>query len=253
MERVASKAKSTVKRIAKVPQTIGHSILSVPDTIFNNKQKRQQKRQQDQQDQQQQQQQVHHLNNDEERDELHGVICSNIIDDQMGRVAVRESQEECMREISDHLKLHLFTNTNNSDTINNTSSSYYEYEEWIAALHPDNVQVQVQVQHHNITTTSDTTVVAGGARATTTTPIIDHRFYMKDCHHRQLWNEFMLKLECRESMVVAERSNASSNIDPTTGTIRKNGYRNRTLVDTLTEEEEPNEFLTIGESCCFCP
>ena len=207
MKQVASRAKLTVKRIANVPQKIGHTILSVPDTIFNK-----------------QQQQQQNEGNDEATlrgggatsvgSIQHGVLCSNIIDDQKGRIAVRESKEECMKEITDHLKLHLFQS---ADFVTS-----YEYEEWIAALHPDNV-------HHN---NND------GSRTTTT--IIDHRFYIQDSHHRQLWNEFMMKLECRESIVEAR-----SNIDPTK-------YRNRTLIDTLVEE--PNEFLAMaGDSCCFCP
>ena len=27
---------------------------------------------------------------------------------------------------------------------------------------------------------------------------------MKDSHHRNLWNEYMVKLDCRDSMVVEE-------------------------------------------------
>lgn len=195
MENITSKAKSTAKRIVDVPQTIGHSILKAPKRIFKKQPENQQK---------------------EERDEaaaqLHGIICSNIIDDQNGRIAVRESQEECMREITEHLKLHIFNITGSSlDAVER-----YEYKDWIEALHPDNVNY-----------------LRSGRS------IIDHRFYMKDSHHRILWNEYMIKLDCRDSIVMEESR------DPT-------NHDDETLADTLARW--PNEYCgSIGDSCGLFP
>jgi len=82
------------------------------------------------------------------------------------------------------------------------------YEGWITLLHPDNVKKNNE----------------GGGK------IIDHRFYMKDSDHRQLWNECMEKLECRESTVEAR------SIEPI--------YK-RTL--------EPDNCDILGQDCWFCP
>lgn len=178
MEHATSKAKSGVKRIINVPQAIGRSILSAPNKVFN-KQRRQQQNEE----------------RDEVTTELHGKICSNIIEDQNGRLAVRESQEECMREITEHLNMYIFTITDS----NPHSTTRYEYKDWIEALHPDNVNY-----------------LRSGRS------IIDHRFYMKDSHHRNLWNEYMIKLDCRDSMVM-EESRDMANIS------------NTSLVDSLVE------------------
>ena len=191
MEGVKSKATSTAKRIVNVPQKIGHSILQAPNKIFNKQREVEQK---------------------EERDEIteyiHGHICSNIIDDLHGRIAVRESQEECMREITEHLKLYIF---NIPDSVQR-----YEYKDWIETLHPDNVNY-----------------LRSGRS------IIDHRFYMKDSHHRNLWNEYMIKLDCRDSIVMKESRDIKN-------------YQNSTLIDTFAEW--PNELCgTIGESCGLFP
>ena len=40
---------------------------------------------------------------------------------------------------------------------------------------------------------------------------IDHRFYMKDSHHRILWNRAMEKLDCRDSIVEARSADSSNN------------------------------------------
>ena len=50
----------------------------------------------------------------------HETICMNIIEDQKGRRLVKESQQECINEITDHLKLHLYENSGAC------------YEDWIA-------------------------------------------------------------------------------------------------------------------------
>ncbi|MGK3761710.1 MAG: hypothetical protein ACI8RD_014028 [Bacillariaceae sp.] len=198
MDQIASKAKSTVKSI---PQKIGRTILSVPTLL-----------KQQQQQQQQRQQQNNELDDDDDDDpELfignnnknkHAFVCSNIIEDQNVRQAVRESQLQCLQEIIDHLHLYLFENTETNS-----------YEGWIASLHPDNVKDNNGTSSGNgngsariSTSTSNIDSSGSGVREI----IIDHRFYMKDSHHRQLWNEYMEKLECRESTVEGNRS-----IEPT--------------------------------------
>eukprot|EP00535_Pseudo-nitzschia_heimii_P006722 CAMPEP_0197183384 /NCGR_PEP_ID=MMETSP1423-20130617/7791_1 /TAXON_ID=476441 /ORGANISM="Pseudo-nitzschia heimii, Strain UNC1101" /LENGTH=110 /DNA_ID=CAMNT_0042633961 /DNA_START=104 /DNA_END=433 /DNA_ORIENTATION=+ len=110
MEQVTSRAKSSVKRIVNVPQTIGQSILSAPSRIFNKKGREQHNEEQ----------------RDERTTELHGNVCSKIIEEQNGRIAVRESQEECMREITEHLNMYIFTITDSSPN----SVARYEYSNW---------------------------------------------------------------------------------------------------------------------------
>lgn len=198
MEHVRSKAKMTAKRIVNAPQKLGHSILTAPDKIFNKQRECQQEMKEER---------------DEATAEFHGKICSNIIDDQSGRIAVRESQEECMREITEHLNLYIFEITSS-----NSHSVRYDYKNWIEALHPDNVNY------------------VGSGR-----PLIDHRFYMKDSHHRILWNEYMIKLDCRDAMVREESR------DPT-----KYTNDNVTFVDTLAKW--PNEICgTIDDPCGLFP
>lgn len=191
MEGVKSKASTTAKRFVNVPQKIGQTILQAPDRIFNK-----------------QQQVERNEQRDEATDDIHGKICTNIIDDQNGRIAVRESQEECMREITNHLKLFIF---NLPDSVER-----YEYKDWIEALHPENANY-----------------------LTSGRSIIDHRFYMKDSHHRLLWNEYMRKLDCKDSIVKEETRDISS-------------YQNTTLLDTFAKW--PNELCgTIGDSCSLFP
>jgi len=195
MEHVPFKAKSAAKRIVNVPQTIGQSLLSAPGRIFNNKREHPEKEQRD-----------------EETSEIHEKICSNIIEEQNGRIAVRESQEECMREITEHLKMYIFTITDSSPH----SAERYEYKDWIEALHPDNVNY-----------------LRSGRS------IIDHRFYIKDSHHRKLWNEYMIKLDCRDSIVMEESRDMSK-------------FTDKSLVDTLVERA--NEGCgTIGDPCGLFP
>jgi hypothetical protein len=186
MDQIASKAKSTVKSIVKVPQQIGRTILSVPDNLLK---------------QQQQHKQNDELDDDPElfigdnKNSKHATICTNIIEDQNVRQAVRESQLQCLQEITDHLHLYLFENTETS------------YEGWIASLHPDNVKDNNNNNNNSSTSSKNNN---GGGGGGVREIIVDHRFYMKDSHHRQLWNEYMEKLECRESTVEGNRS-----IEPT--------------------------------------
>mmetsp|Transcript_29309 Transcript_29309/g.62819 ORF Transcript_29309/g.62819 Transcript_29309/m.62819 type:complete len:202 (-) Transcript_29309:108-713(-) len=179
IKSVTGRVESTAKRIASVPQKIGHSILSVSDNIFDKKAREQQSRKEER--------------DEETTNELHEAVCSNIIEDQNGRNAVRESHEECMREIIEHLNLYIFTISDS----NPGSIARYEYKNWIEALHPDNVNY-----------------LRSGRS------IIDHRFYMEDSHHRKLWNDYMVKLDCRDSIVRAESRDPRNIMNPT-------------LVDTL--------------------
>mmetsp|Transcript_21163 Transcript_21163/g.58851 ORF Transcript_21163/g.58851 Transcript_21163/m.58851 type:complete len:202 (-) Transcript_21163:430-1035(-) len=194
MKKEASRDMKLIKGITEVPQKIGQSVLSVPDLVFK-------KQHQGRED-------------NEERDEvtddskeLHGQVCSEIIEEQIARYSVAESMDECMREITNHLKLYLFEKSGmNSDV-------RYQYEEWILALHPENV--------HYI----------GSGRS-----LIDHRFYMRDSHHRKLWNEYMIKIDCEESIVKEES--------------RSNNNSNRSLVNILMEE--PVELCRVlSDSCCL--
>jgi len=211
MEHMKFKARSTAKRVAKFPQTIGHSILAAPNRMFNKQQKDQEREQRDE---------LHSTvcsniiedQNDHitRKEEFHSHVCSNIIEDQHGRIAVRESQEQCMREITEHLKLHIFTMTDSDPQ----SVPRYEYKDWIEALHPDNVNY-----------------LRSGRS------IIDHRFYIKDSHHRILWNEYMIKLDCRDAIVMEE--SRDPNLD-------------KSLVDTLVEET--NKCCgTMSNSCGLFP
>mmetsp|Transcript_15234 Transcript_15234/g.38361 ORF Transcript_15234/g.38361 Transcript_15234/m.38361 type:complete len:188 (-) Transcript_15234:168-731(-) len=187
MERVRSRAKG----IINVPQKIGQSILEAPEKIFNKQREAERNEQRD-----------------EIAEDIHVKICSNIIDDQNGRIAVRESQEECMREITEHLKLFIF---NLPDSVER-----YEYKDWIEALHPDNVNY-----------------LRSGRS------IIDHRFYMKDSHHRNLWNEYMIKLDSTDSIVNFESRDMTK-------------YEKNALIDTFAKW--PNELCgTMGESCGLFP
>jgi len=179
MEGVASKAKTTAQRIASVPQKIGHSILTAPK-IFKRRENNSNNSAHQQQTMDDEREQRDVPSDDEtndSRNNLHERVCSNLVDDLHGRIAVKESQQECMREITEHLKLHIFTITGSSPTC----VDRYEYEDWIEALHPDNVNYLNSGRY-----------------------IIDHRFYMKDSHHRQLWNEYMIKLGCEDSLVMEE-------------------------------------------------
>jgi len=195
MEHIKYKAKSSAKRIVEVPQTIGQSILSAPNRIFNNKRREQQREQRD-----------------EATSKLHRNVCSNIINEQNGRIAVRESQEECMREITEHLNLYIFTITDSSPH----SVARYEYKDWIESLHPDNVNY-----------------LRSGRS------ILDHRFYIKDSHHRILWNEYMIKLDCRASMVMEE----SRDLAPST---------DKSLVDSLVENAD-RCCSTMSDNWSFFP
>lgn len=199
MKQMKTKAKATITRIVKVPQKIGHSVLTVQDKL---KKKRGEKKDEEYPD-------WYYAERDEATYKSkisHAKVCSDIIEDQHARSSVTESRDECIREITDHLKLFLFEKSN-------SNSERYEYEEWIMALHPENVDF------------------IGSGRS-----LIDHRFYMKDSHHRELWNECMIKMNCKESIVPEES--------------RSNKNKSRTLVDVLVEEPE-ELFSAIDQTCCF--
>lgn len=192
MEDVKSIATSKAKHIVNVPQRIGHSILQAPGKIFKKRHEGEEKE-----------------DRDEAVQDIHQRICSTIIDDQNGRIAVRESHEQCMREITEHLNLYIF---NLPDSVER-----YDYAAWIESLHPDNVNY-----------------LRSGRS------IIDHRFYMKDSHHRNLWNEYMIKLDSRDSIVMAESREM------------KKYHQNDTLMESFSKW--PDELCgTIGDSCGLFP
>jgi hypothetical protein len=138
IKKVATTAKSTVIKVAQVPQHIGRTILSVPSKIAdkrNGKNVTESKQQY--------------------ADKVE-FICKDILEDQESKQLVRESQSSCMKEVVRHL------NTFLGEHIDAT------YEQWIAALHPDNAEYM-------------------DGR-------IDHRFYVVDSDHRIYWNKVMTEL-----------------------------------------------------------
>lgn len=145
MKKVAATAKKTAAQVATVPQHIGRTILSVPQTIAKISKK--QKESDDK---------------PEFADKLE-FISKEILEDQHGRRIVRESQAECMNEIIDHLESYLIEHKVST------------YEEWIAAVHPDNAEYE-------------------DGR-------IDHRFYAEDSDHRLLWNQVMVKRGFEERVI----------------------------------------------------
>ena len=88
------------------------------------------------------------------------------MEDQGRREIVRQSQSDCMKEVIDHLELYLNHNPRGT-----------AYEDWVAALHPDNAEY------------------ADGS--------IDHRFYVEDSDHRLLWNKCMEERDLLERIVDA--------------------------------------------------
>ncbi len=158
------KIKSTVKSISKVPQTVGRTIITVPQSVGRTiisvpeqiikKSKRKQEA-------------------EPQFAEKLAFISEEIIENQKGRKIVRESQLECMKEITNHLKPFLVQHPNAT------------YEEWVAELHPDNAEY------------------SDGR--------IDHRFYVEDSDHRILWNGFMKELDFTDRVVEAKSMHPSYN------------------------------------------
>ncbi len=119
MKKVASSAKSTAINVAKAPQLIGRTILSVPKSISKLSKKDQRK------------QKPKHADRIE-------FISKEILDDQGRRRIVRESQSDTLTLISTHLESFLAERTGPKSDSN--SNSIPSYEEWIADLHPDNAE-----------------------------------------------------------------------------------------------------------------
>jgi len=156
MKKAVSSATRSVgksaKKIIQVPQVVGRTILSVPGAVLGiSKGKRSPKRK------------------PEHADTIE-FISKEILGDQENKEMVRTSQAECMKEVRNHLATFLVENPATT------------YEEWIAAIHPDNAEYP-----------------DGG---------IDHRFYVGDSDHRRLWNE------CMEAMLSMERHVNSRSVDP---------------------------------------
>jgi hypothetical protein len=80
-------------------------------------------------------------------------------DEQERKEICRQAMEACLNTMRDHLLEFLGDNPQAS------------YEEWIANLHPDNINYKTD--------------------GLTSTPLIDHRFYVEDSDHRILWNEHL--------------------------------------------------------------
>ena len=167
MKKVSSTAKATAATVIKVPQQIGRTILSVPQSlakITNH---------------------IHDVSSNQNGHEDVDVeskkklefINREIVEDQGRKKMVRESQSDCMKEIVDHLQLFL------DESMYNRYNA--TYEQWIAALHPDNAEY------------------ADGS--------IDHRFYVDDSDHRVLWNQVMIEYGCEDRVIQAKSLEPSYN------------------------------------------
>jgi hypothetical protein len=235
MNQIASKAKSTVKSIVQIPQQIGRTILSVPDNLLKQKQQQQRQHNNNELDDNDDHPELFMIgdNNKRNTSSKHATLCTTIIEDQQVREVVRESQLQCLQEIMDHLQLYLFEN-------NSTETS--SYEGWIASLHPDNVKdnnsnnSSTSNNNNNNNNNTNSGGGDGGGGGGVREIIIDHRFYMKDSHHRQLWNEYMEKLECRESSVEGNKRS----IEPT-----------HTVRSLLSEQPTNNDMAGMGSSWFF--
>lgn len=143
---VKNTAKSTATKLIQVPQRVGAKILSVPEAVIGTLSKKQ---------------------SEDSRPECRSTIdfiSREIIEEQDRNQLVRQSQAECMKEVTTHLVSYLGQHPEAT------------YEEWIASLHPDNAEY------------------SDGR--------IDHRFYVEDSDHRKLWNECMEEvLNCPDRIV----------------------------------------------------
>jgi hypothetical protein len=158
MKKAVSGAKRSLGKVAvkiiQVPQSVGRTILSVPEAVLGISKKKR--------------------NPEPDSKSMHGdkieFISKEIVGDQENKEIVRNSQAECMKEVTNHLAIFL---------VEHPAATY---EEWIAAIHPDNAEF------------------ADGS--------IDHRFYVGESDHRWLWNERM------EAMCSKERLVQSRSVDP---------------------------------------
>lgn len=112
-------------------------------------------------------------------------INQEILEGQTTRRIVRESHAECLKEINDHLTLFLKDSSDSDSDDTSANTCNHTYEEWIAELHPDNAEY------------------ADGS--------IDHRFYVEDSDHRQLWNIYMEALGFVKQIVPAKSVQPSYN------------------------------------------
>jgi hypothetical protein len=219
-------AKTTVLNVVKVPQHIGRTILSVPKTITkiankNNKNS--------------------HDNNDNNEERLKFAdtlefISKEILEDQGRRKIVRDSQSECMMEISNHLKAFLWNHPDDNAT----------YEEWIASVHPDNVQYVDNVDNvNNEDGNGDGNGNDGSTSRGTDTGryiCIDHRFYVEESDHRILWNECMKKLDWTPKRFVEVRS-----VDPNYKNRLQNGTEEAATAETTATTAETTATTATAE------
>ena len=149
MKKALSSAKSTAGKTAKkmiaVPQAVGRTILSVPEAVLGKSKGKKSPKQKP-----------------EHADTIE-FISKEIIGNQENNGIVRESQANCMKEVSNHLATYLVEHPEAT------------YEEWIASLHPDNAEYDDGV--------------------------IDHRFYVEQSDHRLLWNECMQAIHSNDRVV----------------------------------------------------
>lgn len=128
------RVKEVAKSVIKVPIVVGRAVLSAPKTLI------------------QLPRMIDNLEKDQGVADKLEFLNKEILEDQKRKEIVRISKSEGMKEIVTHLESYLHDHPNGC------------YEDWIAALHPDNK-----------TKDGD----------------IDHRFYVEDSDHRLLWNDYM--------------------------------------------------------------
>ena len=171
--------KATTQTIANVTQPVGQAVMNI-----GRKRPKNDSNDNDQQD-----------NNKDSVDKV-AFACEEIIDSQRDRALVKESQEETMDVLRQHLGSYFMAN-NNEGT----------YEEWICQLHPDNV---IEKKEGGNDDDGNGDPNGEDEEATQASKdIIDHRFYLEDSHHRILWNAFVSMLNKHE-LVVAPSNNASA-------------------------------------------
>lgn len=134
MKNKTSNVKDLAKNVIRVPIVVGRAVLSAPKTLIKLPRM------------------IDALEKDQGVADKLEFINQEIVEDQKRKEIVRVSKSKGMEEIITHLESYLRDHPNGC------------YEDWISALHPDNM-----TENGNI----------------------DHRFYVEDSDHRLLWNEYM--------------------------------------------------------------
>lgn len=167
------------------------------------------------------------------RKKKHSLICRNLIQDQKGRIAVKELHDQCLQDMEVHLQWYLFddddNNKNKDNDMKSTTSTLTStsYEHWIQSIHPENVIVNqnktsendhddiddddnVNNNVNNNDNDNDNDVDENSNNRSSSSIEIDPRFYLDGSHHRQLWNGYMETLERTKSIVEARSMYCSS-------------------------------------------